>query len=78
MSPVTIGGRYVCFIASVPWWITGPMPKIDRCSVEAAFIAPALPATARKSAPAWVTPRPAPPYCSGISTPTQPAAAKAL
>ena len=51
-SPVAVGGRYFCFIASEPWWITGPMPKIERCSVEAAFIAPALPATARSSAPA--------------------------
>ena len=77
-SPVAVGGRYFCFIASEPWWMTGPMPKIDRCSVEAAFIAPALLATVRSSAPACITPSPAPPYCSGTRTPTQPAAAKAL
>ena len=46
--------------------------------VEAAFIAPALPATARRSAPACITPSPAPPYFSGMTTPTQPASAKAL
>ena len=47
--------------ASLPWWITGPMPKIERWSVETAFIAPALPARVWSSVPACSTQSPAPP-----------------
>jgi hypothetical protein len=77
-SPLAVAGSVRCFSSSDPWWMTGAIPKIDKCSAEAAFWAPGLAATALSSAPACRVPSPAPPYASGIRMPIQPCSAKVL
>ena len=57
--------------------MTGPIPKIDRWMADAPFIAAPDAATSSTTIDASVTPRPPPPYSSGMAMPIQPPSAMA-
>jgi hypothetical protein len=54
-------GRYVSFIQSLPCFKTGFIPKIERCTADAPFIAAPDAAISSSSTDACVVPRPPPP-----------------
>ena len=73
-----IDGSHAFFCASVPCLTMECSPKMLICTVEQAAKAPAECATSCIMIAASVTPRPAPPYSSGIAMPSQPPSAIAL
>lgn len=72
------GGIMRCFCSSVPNRLIGSRLNTGPWIVEAAVMPPPASATACIMIAASVMPRPAPPYASGIATPSQPASAIAL
>ena len=75
--PRAISGRMRCRRSSLPWRMIGMGGKTAKCTGEA----PDSPAPEAQIASsirtASVTPRPAPPYASGMASPSQPASANA-
>jgi hypothetical protein len=75
-SPRANGGSQAFFCASVPKCTTGSRPKMFMWMVDAAAWPPHS-ATVRRNSAASRTPRPEPPYCSGMQMPSQPPLATA-
>ena len=76
-DPSATWGRYVERISSLPWSTTGCIPKIDRWMADAPFMQAPEAATSSRTTAASETPRPPPPYSSGMAIPIQPPAAMA-
>ena len=76
-SPVTTRGRKRCFRSSEPCWMIGSNPKMPMCTA----LQPPMPAPDAEiscsTMAASVTPRPPPPYSSGMVRPSQPPSATA-
>ncbi len=70
--PCMRSGIQRCFCSSVPKTEIGCGPKMFMWMAEAALIAPRVFATVCIMMAASVTPRPAPPYSSGMAMPSQP------
>jgi len=77
-SPVGTRGRKRCFNCSEPCRMIGSKPKMPMCTALQAFIPPPEAEISYSTIDASVTPRPPPPYSSGMVMPSQPALATAL
>jgi hypothetical protein len=75
--PSIIGGSMRCFCSCVPNTTMGLRPKTLMWMAEAPDMPAPDSATVRIMMAASVTPRPAPPYSSGMQMPSQPPLAKA-
>ena len=77
MHEVVSNGGGIAAASTVHINLFGPHPNKLMWTVEAAAMPPPLLTTSCIISAASVTPRPAPPYCSGMVMPSQPASAMA-
>jgi hypothetical protein len=77
-SPRISGGSQRRFCSSLPNTTTGLSPKMFMCTADAPDMPAPDCAIACIMIAASVTPRPAPPYCSGIRNPEPPVAGERL
>jgi hypothetical protein len=78
VSPLTMPGSMRRFCSSVPNTTTGSGPNMLMWMLEAPLMQAPDSSTVCMTIVASVTPRPAPPYSSGIAVPSQPASPMAL